>query len=335
MGSLEEGLKKAIPAGATKPDEAYLQRSVTQPMAAFFLNMPIKELTQWNVSVFSTAKVPDFLHLQMSPQQYDFKNTGVLENMHILYSFPMRRVFLYLFAKAFDEGSNAPIILSQDTEQKSKLLRRFGYNYNKSAMGKGHPFIKSQPILFLSALLFNFENVATGHKLGINHNGTKFNFCSSSLVVTLQQLLTLIKEYNADDYNSFLKSLVQSGIDVRETTYLSNPYFAFSYAGIPVYWPDVLTTNKKSDFWNLYVFLTDMLYRMPELTAYQISWEDLWLTFGRRGTLVKFKHNFRRLLEEVYEIYPEAIDKVDFREKKSVYFFSAKMPRHDRPSRME
>lgn len=188
-----------------------------------------------------------------------------------------RRVFLYLFSE-FYQDANVIIRLNRN---KREYAKTFGYRASKSRV--------------LHPVFMNFSRMAVMTIKFINKENNDRTYYPK-FTEDYDRIISLEKEDKCQDYFN--------GISC-------NPTFLFRM-GFPVDFRHVIGTNKKSEFWNVYVFLIDVLPRIKKGTNKKISWELMHDVFYRRyKTLANFKFNFEKKLSEVFKIYPQAKGKVD------------------------
>lgn len=296
----------------TKADKKFLGASIVHPMTAFFIALPLSG--QSNAGSYSIFHHNKDVGLRIDVKKYAGQ-FAVDAPVTVEFGFSLRRVLLYVFAKAF-ENEQKTIILLEDNS-KVDALRKFGYTFAKTAMGKSHPFMKAIPSL--DALSFSFSDHAINTELGFD-DGT--HLINRLLVTTLAYVKLVYKKNHPENYESFLE---QTG-GMNDAAFCINPFFAFNVA-LPVNFRHVIGTKQKNDFWNVYLFLVDLLPRIPKDKCFQISWELLNNIFVRRQSTPKFKYAFKKYLSKVFKLYPKAEDKVDVEtEKKRVYFYYAPPP---------
>ena len=75
----------------------------------------------------------------------------------------------------------------------------------------------------------------------------------------------------------------------------------------PVDFEQVKKLKKKKEFWNIYLFLVDVLPRIPQGEKPQIEWSVMKALFSDNySTKENFIYHFKRVLKQVLEIYPAA-----------------------------
>lgn len=298
----------------TDADKKFLGVSVIHPMTAVFIALPYSGTNGEIGSYVIFHGNPD-VGLRISVRKEGGGSSGVVESpRQIEFGFSLRRVLLYAFAKAYEVKENSLIILGGEAS-KDAMLRKFGYGYKKSAMGKNHPFMKA--FKSLGNLSVDFSDQRINTDLGF--------FDKTDLVTRIPiTIIGYVKHVYKKNYPEYYDELVAELEGVHDNTVCVNPFCAFNMA-FPVNFRHVLQTNKKSEFWNVYMFLVDFLPRIPKDKFYMLSYEFLNNVFGRRQTVPRFKYMFQKYVKEVLVFYPEADGKIDFiKEKKRVYFYRAK-----------
>ena len=100
-------------------------------------------------------------------------------------------------------------------------------------------------------------------------------------------------------------------VDRKYTVIMPNQRYLFRM-GFPIDFDRVKSIRKKCEFWNVYMFLIDVLPRIEKGTKTRISWELMHDVFVRRYTTIEnFRYFFRKQVKAVLEIYPQAKSKVD------------------------
>lgn len=184
-----------------------------------------------------------------------------------------RRVFLYLFSQFYKDRN---FVLEQSFDKKP-FIETFGYDVPR--------FRKKHPI----RLAF-YKVMYSEVKFYDDRDNAKAGYSSVT-----------------QDGASMFDAVWQNGI----WTVKLNSEFIFKMA-FPVDFSHVIGTNKKCLFWNVYLFLVDVLPRIPKGKSKHISWELMHDVFHRRyDTIANFKYFFTQQLEDIFSIYPQAKNKVD------------------------
>ena len=89
----------------------------------------------------------------------------------------------------------------------------------------------------------------------------------------------------------------------------------------------MIGTTHRGEFWNIYVFLVDLLPRIPQGEQLRLRWGVMNVFFMSRTTKERFKYRFKELLPQVLGIYKEAKDSVDVNsEKDFLLLYRAPLP---------
>ncbi|MBL4623551.1 MAG: hypothetical protein JKY42_00145 [Flavobacteriales bacterium] len=256
-----------------KGDAHFIKAAGIHPMVAAFIALPLNP--QPKIIIETT----------ISNHRNIVMESGVIRSQEKpkLLNLPSgmlgRRIFLYFFS-AFYRDKNYEFDLN-DAGKFSKLL---GYNstdrhINREAQDALNDFLNTR-IKF------------------VDHSDNKFHYDYLGVkeLSDINTRLVLVDRQSTDD-DSGKVIFNQSGI------------FTMAF---PIDFERVKKLKKKSGFWNVYVFLADVLPRIPPRKKPVIAWKVLNILFGDNyGTLENFKLNFTKTLKEVEKIYPEAKGKVD------------------------
>lgn len=104
-----------------------------------------------------------------------------------------------------------------------------------------------------------------------------------------------------DNHNKMFLGRVENG--VLKNLFL-NKNFMFN-CGFPVDFRKVIHSKKKALFWNIYLFLADVLPCINVANGHSLPWRYLHHVFAGNYKLVaNFKNEFLKQIKEVEEIYP-------------------------------
>ena len=257
----------------TSGDELFMQSSPIHAMVAAFIALPIDKGRGDAIINLSNGSTDVFLQAGVVQTKKGVNSIfGLPEGM------AGRRIFLYLFSK-FYEDINCIIELSKD---KSEFIRLFGYQNPKARIL--HPI----RINFFKALYMRvkFTNSINNKKAG-HREIDDFGDC-----------IIAANKASSDGVNYYSSLSYNWG-------------FMFKMA-FPVNFKHVRDANKKSEFWNVYVFLIDVLPRIPKGTKKTIEWRVIHRIFmNRYKTKENFKYFFKKTTDEVLKFYPKAKGKID------------------------
>lgn len=259
-------------------DELFMQSFPVHPMVAFFIAMPIKKVKR--IAAIHLKKDHENLLAISEPVP-----TTKEQNSFVYYDLPQgmagRRVMLYLFSRFYacrdDESLSSGITMNADRDT---FIRKFGYEYSQRGQGS-HP------------LQTEFWKVI----------GANFRF-----------------KDNKDNTRAGYTGLPSRGrerivLGEENGELLLNPHFLFNMA-FPVDFNHVIGTDKKNRFWNVYMFLIDVLPRIEKGKIKKIPWSLMHDVFYHRPkNLAHFKFYFSKEVKDVITIYPKAKGKVDMSDK--------------------
>lgn len=264
-------------------DECFRQLYFVSPMVAAFIALPLKRLKSNDTYLLFEGERPRDLILKPSRHQETSlsRKWGEEIGLDIPYGMRARRILLLFFHHQY-LNPDTRFIYSIPDDSKS-LGEALGYEERKSR----HSDRVLTSLIELSFLTISFLS----HELN-----EKFGFVS-------------LKQRNAAMFNI--------GYDFLSNQYnLSfNPEFLFKNA-FPVDYNHVVNLRKKSDFWDTYLFLVDVLPRIKPRNKVLFQWYFIHELFRRDSTLANFKYHFKKTLEEVYNIYPKAKGRIDTSDKK-------------------
>lgn len=190
----------------------------------------------------------------------------------------IRRLLLYLFSQFYQDGD---FVLCEKVLS-AKFLNLFGYN-NRVCRRNHKLLVAYIRLLYTRFKFFNDEdNIAAG--------------------------------YERLDQRTCTEMLLGKNISDDVFEIRLNPKFMFK-AAFPVDFRHVVASNRRCEFWNIYLLLVDVLPRIGHRKTERITWEMLSAIFGRsyksKHAMANFKFNFKKQLAEVLEIYPQAKGKVE------------------------
>lgn len=263
-------------------DNYFLTKHGISPMAAFFLALPIKKkiVSELGEIIVRT----DFVDMVMRAGSRSDDNisghfAGMPCGMHA------RRIMLYIFSETYKSECAGifPHEIRLGSGTQADFLRCLGYQ-TKTGFTGNHP--ANEQLQRLTNCEFD---VARKDK---------------------RILLDFIRESNAKCDFKDMHIFADTRYSKKRNAIGMNVKFPFSLA-IPVDYEQAKKLDGKSLSWNIYVFLADMLPRIPKQKTLELPWEKVNHWFGSRYPEVrKFRYNFKLALENVLERYPAAVGKV-------------------------
>lgn len=272
---------------STLGDEIFLRSFPVHPMVALFIALPLESLPK------------DF---QVSPIKHGANviiQSGVFysskHKKHIPAGLPFgmaaRRILLFFFHHFY---LNPDFKFRTDRNTK-EVFHDFGYNFVKNRRSS-IPSINFQLIPLCDITFTEDKHLK---EIGVELGDDPFS--------------KIFLRGTADDGKTYVE-------------YKRNPKFIFSMR-FPVDFKKVLKSRKKSEFWNVYLFLVDVLPRIPKGKTQRISWAIIHDIFYQRyGTIANSKYYFKKHVSEVFEIYPQAKTRVDTSDSEDLLLKNAPAP---------
>lgn len=273
-------------------------------MTAFFIGLPIKKdasISELNIGKGIKTK------LVVNTVKKVGQGGAMVSSAPFPSGIGARRILLYIFNYRY---SNPTKILRLSEKSNNAFLRKMGYNFGRTAMSN-HPGIAG--LKSLTPCSFQLGNEEFNQKIGISKLiMTGYNLrmgLEHKLLSDATSLKSEIKRRTTPDeftkYEGFLDS------DENRDSIFLHPFFAFRL-DVPVDFSLVAKSTKKSEFWNVYVFLADILPRVKKGKSLPVPWKDIHTIFQRRyGDEGQFRYFFKKILQEVFTVYPQAKSRVD------------------------
>lgn len=252
-------------------DELFMQTFPVHPMVAIFIALPI-------------TNEPEIVELRLKKEVANIQiNTHGVPRKHgewKSYGFPCgmaaRRILLFIFSEIYRTGNTS---LAFGDGSRQDILYRFGYRISSRQQGN-HPLFRQ--FIRIQRMGIKFTNPLNNEK------------CNFSLAGYSDSMLGVRMDENGE---------------IIEGPFL-NPGFLFNMA-FPVEFEHVIGTDKKNRFWNVYMFLIDVLPRIEKGKTKKITWSLLHDVFYHRPpNLAHFKNMFKQEVEEVTTLYKKAKGKV-------------------------
>lgn len=268
-------------------NEIFLKEWPIHPMVAVFIALPLEQT--------------DFEEQFFTLNEYCIKATSTPAEIFAIgrvcgvpAGVVARRILLYFFSK-FYQDELFELNVRVDSKQ---FINLFGYNTKSYRVQ--NPVIQE----FTRLTSCKFELSSLGDLIRAGYK-------------------TIKQAYIANDMLIVDKTSIVEG---REANIFLNPAFMFK-AAFPVDFKHVKSTNKRSEFWNVYLLLVDILPRIEPRKTLQVPWTTLEKIFcNRYSTLENFKYFFKKTLEDVIEIYPKSKGKVITQNKDHVVFCHTPAP---------
>lgn len=282
-------------AKSTSADLHFLREWPIHPMVAFFISLPVEPDVEIDNLIIQHNESP----LELFTQRYFDENKGSSVFVPVPQMMSARRIYLYLFSMfyfSYDAEFNGKINKKDWTVRlSSKDVANLGYEYKTPRKRQELDVAFKRVLLARYRFMKSDDNAIFGPPpISKDYGHTLFT-------------LKLSKNNNEI-----------FGLDKTSA-------FMFK-AGFPINFSHVLGTNKRCSFWNVYLLLVDILPRVPRNRELHISWMILRRIFRNRySDLAAFSFNFKKNLNEVLEIYPQAKDKVRF-DKYGFYYRYAPPP---------
>ena len=276
---------------------------VLYPMTAYFIALPtsqIDALTDIIVRAESSAS----LSVEVNKKAV---KEGYVPACPSPSGMGARRLLLYIFSECYKKPNNLIRIRDGSNNQ---LLRKLGYSFDRTAMSR-HPGIINYERMLNCTFQFRDESKNKSIGLGEKILGvSRFTEKRHILFITFGDILSRMKKPSTSEgFNNFVGYYRSLGY--QDDDYCVNPFFIFN-TSFPVEFGRVIDSNKKSEFWNVYVFLVDVLPRVKKGSTLKLPWDKVHAIFCKRyNTLENFKFNFRKQLVDVLGIYPQAKGRVD------------------------
>lgn len=270
-------------------DGLFLEGNFIHPMVAFFIAIPTERSIADSAIEIKTSYAQTIIR-----QQHRKQEDGKL----VTYAFPhgmaARRILLYIFSEVYRLGSRTNISLMSGS--RNRTLWQFGYEFKKSPTGRHPIFIQLESLYGC-----NYEFVK------------KFQNKKANLDVLKMQKKQLLIKPDTDlatwQFMSKRNRSLRDHYSDQDKLYV-NPFFGFKL-NFPVDFNHVIGTDKKNRFWNVYMFLIDVLPRIEKGKTKKITWSLLHDVFYHRPpNLAHFKNMFKQEVEEVTKLYKRAKDKV-------------------------
>ncbi|MFL0809111.1 MAG: hypothetical protein K6L76_01730 [Agarilytica sp.] len=304
-------------------DKVFLKRNWVFPMTAFFIALPIKKeanTTELNVGnginerlVVNTAKKVGDGGTMMSTAPFP-SGMGA------------RRILLYIFAHRFAQPNQ---ILRLNEDSNNAFLRKLGYNFGRTAMSS-HPGIVGLKSLIPCRYQLGSEDINEEIGLGklmTNSYNLRYGRLSNQLLLKRKSLILEVKRRTTAELFKQKYEAYFAKFTSEEDVFL-HPFFAFDTA-LPFKYSCVMGSTKKSEFWNVFVFLVDLLPRIKKGKSLPIPWKEVYALFQKRygdDGESPFKHFFKQTLNDVFEIYPNAKGRVDTGDKVNLILKHAPPP---------
>lgn len=264
-------------------DDYFLYKYGISPMAAFFLALPVKQNQVDNCGelLIKTDLVDLVIRAGISTDV-----DGKRIQTAIPWGMQARRIMLYVFSQSYQsECAGKPLHNIQFSKGvQSDFLRSLGYQ-SKTSFSSKHSALDQ--LRNLANCEFDVARIDKPNFLGLmKDNKEKCDFTDMHVFTAM-----------TSSQNSFeLKRNVK---------------FPFAL-DLPVDYNQAIRLKGKNLAWNIYVFLADILPRIPKGKRLDIPWEKISLWFcNNYPELRKFRHNFRMELENVLDIYRSAKGRVD------------------------
>ena len=262
----------------TCADNIFLEEWPVHPMVAVFISLPLEIDTDDQYRTLNERSVS--ITATPFPDPLD----GSLRSFGLPGGVQARKILLYFFHKFYlDEYFVLPTKV-----QSTEFINLFGYNYKE--------FRYTNPVIveFFRILASTFELSKMDHLLEAGFKRLEH--------------ITYAKKMLVFDMGNLLNK--------KETVIYLNPLFMFKTA-FPVKLDVVLNAQKKCEFFNVYLFLVDVLPRIKKKKKKHIKWSTMNdIFFDRYDSIDNFKHFFVKKLAEVLEYYPQAKGCVDTSDKK-------------------
>ena len=257
-------------------DELFMESFPVHPMVAVFIALPINNDPQ-NMEI-RLKKARANLHVTATSVP---KKDGKWVLGGLPCGMAARRILLYIFAEAYQTGNTS---LAFGNGSRQDILYKLGYRQASSLQGN-HPLFRQ--LVRIQRIAIKFENPKDNEQCGFS-----------------------LKNYS----DNMLGVRRDNDGEIIEGPFL-NPNFLFNMA-FPVDFNHVIGTDKKNRFWNVYMFLIDVLPRIEKGKVKEISWSLVHDVFYHRpANLAHFKFYFKKEVEDVINIYPKADGKVIMNDK--------------------
>ena len=216
-------------------DQYFRELYRISPMAAIFIALPIKETLSSSITVFPTNRTRNVaisggdVRVTTSKLQHPKLLEKGNRRLPIPHGMIARRFLLLSYSSAYRKKH------SIDSDNKpASSINFLGYDNRKSRKVKR---FHKQVLLFLMSRISFVQHTDIQRYNDLKHTTNDFisadNNCDQILIRTAENKLRV------------------------------NNNFMFDYA-IPVDFQHVIGTRKKSGFWNVYVFLVDVLPHLPK-----------------------------------------------------------------------
>ncbi len=260
---------------STKGDLLFLEEMPIHPMVAMFIALPTKLASS---STVNWTRNDRNVRIFSIPAKLG-------NGRYTTYSIPWgnigRRIFLYLFSAFYQQ----PKHVYKTGYACCEFLNNFGYNKTV--------FRTRDPVLHMFLRLIN---------CGYCFEKPTYNVSAGYDSIEKERTTIMFERLNYGNSP-------RDEFEIR-----LNPDFLFK-AAFPVDFRHVVGSNRRCEFWNIYLLLVDVLPRIGHRKTERITWETLAAIFGNsyksKHAMANFKFNFKKQLAEVLEIYPQAKGKVE------------------------
>lgn len=265
-------------------DDYFVSRHRPRPMAAFFISLPShdqglqSELTVKTDLVDMTIKAGSITN-----------DDGTTQFLGIPYGMKARRILLSIFTRMYQaKCADQPLIWMSIGDSNSDFLRGLGYRSSSSFSSENNTQANIQLMRFIAC------------EFTVNERNEK------GVINPIAE--SMKRHFDFDDMR-FLWEVEPN--EHGENCIFINYNFPFSLA-LPVSYKQAHKMKARSLAWNIYVFLADMLPRIPQEETLRISWKVVDDWFGNRyGELKNFRENFKEMRAKVLKVYPAAQGRLD------------------------
>ncbi len=259
-------------------DTLYHRRVPIHPLVAIFIALPINKTDVKDSPLELRIEAPEST-LRVRAENHTHlvdADTGRKIPYGIPQGIHARRLLLYIFSQVHHHEN---VMLFPPEMSRKATLEELGYRFTKSQQGK-HPIFTE----FIRIHKTSYQFLKPGDNSEASYD--------------------VVKESD----NLFVNWRNNDG--ELETGYMFvNPNFMFR-VGFPVDFRHVIGTDRRSHFWNVYMFLVSLLPSIPRRQI-RVSWELMHQIFQcRYNTIENLKYHFYKTVDEVCTIYPQAEGKV-------------------------
>ncbi|MCG8382921.1 MAG: hypothetical protein MJA28_12020 [Gammaproteobacteria bacterium] len=281
MDSAPQRLNRTVNQSA---DDYFVKRAMPSPMTLFFINLPHEDLGSVAECRMNVKKAN--MVIRSGNRQLP---DGSTQFLGLPYGMKARRILLSVFTQMHQAAmADQPLIWIPIGKSSSGFLRQLGYE-SASSFSSSNGKLANNQLQRLVACEFAVEER--------DERGVISSFVES-----------MKRHFNFKDMHPFWDVEPYEG----QNCIFRNYDYPFNLA-LPVSYEQAHQMNARCLSWDVYVFLADMLHRVPEDVASQdMPWTTVEKCFGNTYKDLKhFRENFKKALANVKKVYPAVETGVD------------------------